>query len=63
MAALLDERSKRQKSGSRSDRVVQSQSHTQQSGRSWQSLVESVKRKSAAADRDELGKRRKHRKS
>ncbi|KAI9574165.1 hypothetical protein HD554DRAFT_2228687 [Boletus coccyginus] len=59
MAALLDERSKRQKSNSRSDHPIHSRSSTQQNGRSLLSLVESVKRKSTAVDHSGLGKRRK----
>ncbi|KAG9309208.1 hypothetical protein JVU11DRAFT_10922 [Chiua virens] len=57
MAALLDERSKRQKGHRRSHDPVYSQSPTH--GRSLQSLVESVKRKGTAIDRAELGKRHK----
>jgi hypothetical protein len=63
MAALLNERSKHPKSNTRSDHPVHSQSPTEQNGRSLQSLVESVKRKSSVIDHDGLGKRRKLRKS
>ena len=56
MAALLNERAKRQKNYSGSDLP---QSLSQQTGRSLQNLVESVKRKSVAVDPGELGKRRK----
>ena len=63
MAALLDERTKRKKS--RNDRPESLDSQTRgpakEGGhdRSLQSLVESVKRKSAAADQGGIGKRRK----
>ncbi|KIJ63014.1 hypothetical protein HYDPIDRAFT_113516 [Hydnomerulius pinastri MD-312] len=63
MAALLDERTKRKKS--RNDRPEGPDSQTRgpakEGGhdRSLQSLVESVKRKSAAADQGGIGKRRK----
>ncbi|KAH0826922.1 hypothetical protein J3R83DRAFT_4515 [Lanmaoa asiatica] len=59
MAALLNERSKRQKHNARSDHPAQSQCPTQQNDRSLQSLVESVKRKSTAVDHSGLGKRHK----
>ncbi|KAF9237724.1 hypothetical protein BU15DRAFT_48280 [Melanogaster broomeanus] len=62
MAALLDERSKRQKShhGRPDDPAPQPHGPAKPGGheRSLQSLVESVKRKSGAADRSGVGKRR-----
>jgi len=63
MAALLDERSKHQKSNPRSDNSTPSYGTVQQDSRSLQSLVESVKRKSTTFDQNGLGKRRKLRKS
>ncbi|KAF9234181.1 hypothetical protein BU15DRAFT_90074 [Melanogaster broomeanus] len=62
MAALLDERSKRQKShhGRSDDPASQSHGPAKPGGheRSLRSLVESVKRKSGAVDRSGVGKRR-----
>ncbi|KAF9235036.1 hypothetical protein BU15DRAFT_51866 [Melanogaster broomeanus] len=62
MAALLHERSKRQKShhGRPDDPASQSHGPAKPGGheRSLQSLVESVKRKSGAVDRSGVGKRR-----
>ncbi|KAF9226033.1 hypothetical protein BS17DRAFT_800883 [Gyrodon lividus] len=63
MAALLNERSKRQKSrhSHPDDPASQSRGAGKEGGRerSLQSLVESVKRKSVAADQGGVGKRRK----
>ncbi|KAH7882945.1 hypothetical protein F5I97DRAFT_1930559 [Phlebopus sp. FC_14] len=61
MANLLDERSKRQKSlGGQDDQGSRTQGAVSEDGdRSLQNLVERVKRKSATANQEGLGKRRK----
>lgn len=60
MSALLDERSKRQKTkSSRKESTSASRPAKTESKTDLKSLVESVKRKSAAADERGMGKRRK----
>ena len=61
MAALLDERSKRQKESShkRRESTVSGKRTETDGSNSLKSLVESVKRKSMAADSKGVGKRRK----
>ncbi len=61
MSALLDERSKRQKKshGKKQDGAVSAKTAEADSSRSLKNLVESVKRKSIAADSKGVGKRRK----
>lgn len=61
MSALLDERSKRQKKshGKKQDGATSAKTVETDSSTSLKNLVESVKRKSIAADGKGVGKRRK----